>query len=199
VATCVATCGQCESTITRLRDHLSYGITQCYLPPDRGDSPNKYKTSTSAHADGTRAKVHREQSTIALHAECYQLSAIVVDCRPHLPCTSAVGPLPPVAVNTRLTAVTVYIAFADSRRAVAKFFQSTLWDQIAEGSALIFGDTLISLKHSLVCREKPICKNSSTRAAISIQYCTCDRQTHTNTDTQLITTLAWRHAVIYFY
>jgi len=24
----------------RLRDHLSYGITQCYLPPDRGDSPD---------------------------------------------------------------------------------------------------------------------------------------------------------------
>jgi len=21
-----------------VRDHLSYGITQCYLPPDRGDS-----------------------------------------------------------------------------------------------------------------------------------------------------------------
>jgi len=24
----------------RSRDHLSYGITQCYLPPNRGDSPD---------------------------------------------------------------------------------------------------------------------------------------------------------------
>ena len=36
----LATCGQCESTRTRSRVHLSYGITQYYLPPDRGESPD---------------------------------------------------------------------------------------------------------------------------------------------------------------
>jgi len=31
------------------RDHLSYGITQCYLPPGRGDSPDCMLAFTSTH------------------------------------------------------------------------------------------------------------------------------------------------------
>jgi len=33
----------------RSRDHLSYVIIQCYLPPGRGDSPNFTLTFTSTH------------------------------------------------------------------------------------------------------------------------------------------------------
>jgi len=33
----------------RSRDHLSYGITQCYLPPGRGDSPDFTLAFTSTH------------------------------------------------------------------------------------------------------------------------------------------------------
>jgi len=32
-----------------LRDHLSYGIIQCYLPPGRGDSPDVTLAFTSTH------------------------------------------------------------------------------------------------------------------------------------------------------
>jgi len=32
-----------------LRDHLSYGITQCYLPPSRSDSPDFTLAFTSTH------------------------------------------------------------------------------------------------------------------------------------------------------
>jgi len=54
--------------------------------------------------------VPHAQSTIALYTEL-DVDAInsrrsVVDCRPHLPCV----PSPPGAVNTRPTAVAVYIA-----------------------------------------------------------------------------------------
>jgi len=80
-------------------------------------------TSISADADGTRATLPRTRSTVALYteldAECDQRSAIVVYCRPHLPRL----PSPPVAVNNRPTAVAVYIALADGRRAVAKSFK----------------------------------------------------------------------------
>jgi len=33
----------------RSRDHLSYGIAQCYLPPGKGDSPNFILVFTSTH------------------------------------------------------------------------------------------------------------------------------------------------------
>jgi len=55
------------------------------------------KTRKSPNADGTRATLPHSQSTIAqyteLDAECDQQPAIVivVDCRPHLPRTSAVA------------------------------------------------------------------------------------------------------------
>ena len=70
------------------------------------------------------------QSTVApyteLSVECAQQSAIVVDCRPRLPrLLSQSG-----AVNNRPTAVAVYIAPADLRRAVAEF-------PVPEGSTLI--------------------------------------------------------------
>jgi len=35
--------------LMRSRDHLSYGITQCYLPPGRGDSPDFTLAFTSTH------------------------------------------------------------------------------------------------------------------------------------------------------
>ena len=96
----------------------------------------------SADADGTRATVHYAKSTIVLytelHAECDQQYAIGRR-------TSAVNPAPPGAVNTIPTAVAVYIALADGRRAVATFSRSKVWDKVPEGSTLIFLDTLISL------------------------------------------------------
>ena len=103
---------------------------------------NKKKTKTTsitAHTDWTRATVPHAQSIIALytelHAECYQQSAIVVECRPYVPCTSAVRP----------PAVAVYIALADSRCAVAKFSKSRVWNKVPERSTIIFGDALISI------------------------------------------------------
>ena len=79
------------------------------------------------------------------HRECDQQSAIVVDCRPHLPRL----PSPPGAVNNRRTAVAVYIAFANGRRAVANFSKSRFLDKLnSRGKYPYFGDTLISLKHS---------------------------------------------------
>ena len=46
------------------------------------------------------------------------------------PCTSAVDPSPPGAVNTSLPAVAVYIALADRRCAVAKFSKSSVCDKV---------------------------------------------------------------------
>ena len=89
------------------------------------------------------------QSTIALYTELDvdyddQQSAIVVDCRPHSPRLQS----PPSAVNNRLTAVAVYIALDDGLRTEAKLSKSCrVWDKVPERSTLIFGDTLIFLKH----------------------------------------------------
>jgi len=44
---------------------------------------------------------------------------------------------------------TFYIELADDRCAVAKFSKSRVCDKVPEGSILIFGDTLISLKNSV--------------------------------------------------
>jgi len=61
------------------------------------------------------------QSTIALytelHAECYQQSTIVDNCRPHVPGVSG-------ANNTGPIAVAVYITLADGRCIVAEYSKS---------------------------------------------------------------------------
>jgi len=51
------------------------------------------------------------------------------------------------AVNPSLPAVAADITFAYRWCAMAKFFKSRVWDKVPEGSTVIFGDTLISLKH----------------------------------------------------
>ena len=101
---------------------------------------------------------------------CYQQSTIVVDCRPHSPRLTS----PPGAVNTRPTAVAVYIALADGQCAAAKVSKSRIWDKVPEGRTLIFGDrpTLISLKHSIARVEGNLYAKKSARFVqpISIQY-----------------------------
>jgi len=123
-----------------------------------------------------RATVPHAKST-ALYTQSCTSSAInsrrsVVHRRSHVPCTSAVGSSPPGAVNTRPTDVAVYVALADGRRAVAKFFKSRVWDKVPEGSAFIFRETLIFLKYSVAHRssETYMQKFSSIYAADSIQY-----------------------------
>ena len=44
---CIAHCHQ--ERLMHSRDHLSYGITQCYVPPDRGDSPDFTLAFTGTH------------------------------------------------------------------------------------------------------------------------------------------------------
>ena len=60
-----------------------------------------------------------------LDVECEQQSAIVVDCRPYL----LRLPLPPGAVNNRPIAVAVYIALADGRCLVLRFFEYRVCDK----------------------------------------------------------------------
>jgi len=101
-----------------------------------------FDTSISAHADYTRAKVARTQSTIALytelHANIYQLLAIVVDCRPLVPCMSVVVPSLPGAGNTRLP----------PSQFISHSLTVTVWDKVSDGSTLFLeiGPTSISLK-----------------------------------------------------
>jgi len=82
------------------------------------------RLETSDRPNNAARREPHAQSIIALytklHAECDLQSTIGVDCRPHLPCTSAAIPWPPGAVNTRPSAVVVYIALADGRCAAAK-------------------------------------------------------------------------------
>jgi len=59
---------------------------------------------------------------------------------------SAIGPLLPGAVNTRPPTVTVYIAIADGRCAMANLSKSRVWDKVPEKSTLMFRDTIIPLK-----------------------------------------------------
>jgi len=81
----------------------------------------KLLIQVSADANVTRRTVPHSQSAIVLYTEqdvdCDQQSALVVDCRPHLPRL----PLLPGAVNNRLVTIAVYITLADGRRAVAAF------------------------------------------------------------------------------
>ena len=111
-----------------------------------------------------------EGSTV--RRECYQQSAIVVDCRPHVPRTSAVSLSLQGAVNTGPPAVAVYVAFAVSWGDVAKFSESTVWNKVPE-----------------VTRRCPnfTQKISSIRAAVAI-HTACERQTdthtHSHSDTQ---------------
>jgi len=84
--------------------------------------------SVCARKDKHQSRATVPQPTSNRQSRCIQgwtSSAInsrrsVVDCRPHLPRL----PSPPVALNNRPTAVAVYIAQADRRRAVAKFSKS---------------------------------------------------------------------------
>jgi len=93
----------------------------------------------SAIANGTHGMVPDTQSTIMLYTELdvdYHLqSALIVDCRPHLPCLPSL----PGAVNNRLTAIAIYITLADGRHAVATFSKSTVRHKVPEGSVIIFG------------------------------------------------------------
>jgi len=47
--------------LMRSRDHLSYGITQCYLPPGRGDSPDFTLAFTSTHCSKGAQPVPKAQ------------------------------------------------------------------------------------------------------------------------------------------
>jgi len=53
-----------------------------------------------------------------------------------------------------------------------KFSNSRVWDKVSEGSTLIVGDALIYFLKILcnISQGKPVCKISSIRAAVSIQY-----------------------------
>jgi len=110
-------------------------------------------SGSAAHAerdprDGASRPIdHRAVYRAELDAESDQQSTIiVVDCGPHL---HARLPSPPGAVNTRPTVrpIAVFISLADGQRAVAKFSKSRVRDKVTEGSTLMFGDALISLKH----------------------------------------------------
>jgi len=103
----------------------------------------------------------------AVYRAARRMSVIVVGCILHVPCTSAVGLSPSGAVNTTPPAVAVYIALADGRRVVAKFSKSTVWDR----SALIFGDTLNSLKHGVAYRSRETCTQKSVRSVQPIDTC----------------------------
>ena len=59
-----------------------------------------------------------------LDAECDQQPAIVDDCRPQLPRRPVA-----VSVNNRPTAVAVYIALANGRRAVAKYGRPRIFSE----------------------------------------------------------------------
>jgi len=53
----------------------------------------------------------------------------------------------PSIIDQRMS---LYISLChDSQHAVAKFSESRVWDRVLEGSILIFGDTLISLKDGI--------------------------------------------------
>jgi len=95
----------------------------------------------SVDPDGIRATVlHHAQLTVTLCREIDVASAMnsrrsssTVDrtCRARLP-------LSPGAVNTRPTAVAVYIALANGRRAAAEFSKSRFWDKVPAGSTPLF-------------------------------------------------------------
>ena len=54
-----------------------------------------------------------------------------------------------LSINTRPTAVAVYIVLTDGRRATVKFSKSRVGDNVPEKSTLIFVDTLIFIKYSV--------------------------------------------------
>jgi len=65
--------------LTHSRDHLSYGITQCYLPPDRGDSHDFtpgihqylfYRPMKGGRHLGTAGKVLQPVPKTAFHSSC---------------------------------------------------------------------------------------------------------------------------------
>jgi len=43
----------------------------------------------------------------------------------------------------------LFVVLGDGRRAVAKFYKDRIWDTVPDGNTLIFGSTLISLKHTV--------------------------------------------------
>ena len=78
---------------------------------------------------------------------------------------------------------------------MAKFYKSTLWDKVPKGNTLIFGDTQIFLKHSVVQVEESFhAKTSSIRPVVSIQRrLVTDGQTDGHMTTAYTAT-AWRRA-----
>jgi len=86
--------------------------------------------------------------TVCCRANPQQIEPM--DFEPYMPYTSAGQPIATRgAVNTRLPAVAVYIAPTYRRFAMAKFTKSRVCDKVPEGSTLIFGNTLLYIKHSI--------------------------------------------------
>ena len=83
-------------------------------------------------------------------------------------------PSPPGAINNGPTAVAVYIALADGRRAGLSLGQNT-----RRKHTLVFRDIPIFLKHT-GSRETAVCKKAARSDAIPA----CDRQTAGRTDRQ---------------
>jgi len=80
------------------RDHLSYVITQCYLPPGRGDSPDFTLPFTSTHFTVLwKVEGWVDLGTaVRVHSPCPRLYIPVVDVintRPQ--CASILGPNTP--------------------------------------------------------------------------------------------------------
>jgi len=97
---------------------------------------------------------------------------------------SAVGPSSPGAVNTRPPAVAVYIAFADGRRAVAKFPKSGVWDKVPEGSSLILEIPEFPQNTALHGSMKTCTRKNQLDPCSRFDTITaCDRQTHRHTTT----------------
>jgi len=58
-------------------------------------------------------------------------------------------PLLPGVVNRRPKNVPFYIVLGNAGHAVANFLKSRVWDKIPERRTVIFGDMLMTLKHSV--------------------------------------------------
>jgi len=89
----------------------------------------------------------------------------------------------------------LFISCSLTVNVVAKFSQSRICDKIPEGSTLIFGDTLISIKHSVAWVEENLYAKSQLDPCSHFNTIpACDRHTQTDTQQLLIHALAKCHA-----
>jgi len=121
---------------------------------------------TSSRWDPRDDASHAQIDHRAVYSAACRMSAIAVGCiyRTCHTCTSAVGPLPPGAVNTRPPAVAVYVALADGRCAI--FWRYLNFPKTQRGTG----------------RRKPV-RKTSPRSEQPFRYNTGLRNADRHTDT----------------